>query len=438
MPPIHLSTILVKTPSQLLTQLSHLSTKYGGNGHTILFALSANFSRPEDLQAAVTSLTTFNSGSRKGKEKDSGHVLGCLTDSFSASSFRSASRESLLSCAVGVFDSATCVPFRSTLASREQPQVGRWHAFRKGDEVGKDESANVDWENVGKGPVNWEDIWNQAESSAHPRRIQTLLTLSSPHPDALTSTFSEYLNKQATASSLTLIAAPTHFITGRGVTLFMDGEILGDGAIGLAFLRNEGQTEPPTWKSEFLGARKLSNSMTITSREGNMINALDDANPTRLLLDALETAGLGAARESQAAGSAFKDNEQFALGVVGPSGDVTRTFKITAGDPSSRGGSLSLDAPRAPDVGTMVQFVHHPSDASLVVPPALPGAKPAIGFLTVQEPDLTPDATVSSDKPQILQDTFLAPSTQGFIAQSSSEPSWTCSVPGGMVLLDCP
>ena len=97
MGPIHLSTILTHNTTNIISQISRLSLKYGGRGHTILFALSANFPRSEDLQQVVSTLIKFNDTevvgdihdalSAKGKGKSKGHTLGCLVDSFSSTSF---------------------------------------------------------------------------------------------------------------------------------------------------------------------------------------------------------------------------------------------------------------------------------------------------------------------------------------------------------------
>ncbi len=155
----------------------------------------------------------------------------------------------------------------------------------------------------------------------------------------------------------------------------MNGQIYGEGAVGLAFLHDGEQAKggQSSFRTEFVGMKKLSGPMTVTrcvnysleysflnivcSREGNMINSLDDSNPTRLLLGAIDLAGIGATRDESSSPftATFKDDEQFALGLLSSDGEILETYKITAGDPSSRGGSLSLDATRAPEVGSIVQ-----------------------------------------------------------------------------------
>lgn len=179
--PIHLSTIFSQSTSGILGQISRLSTKYGKRGHTVLFTLSANFPRSEDLQSVVEQLTGFNQG--KGEGKPSGNILGCLTDSFAGVSFQQlastgAKKQNTecagaLSCSIGIFDSAHCIPFRSELTGRTQPQVGRWHAFRKKDETDSDTmgaESRLDWERMkdsAEGKVNWEHIWNPSSSTTN-------------------------------------------------------------------------------------------------------------------------------------------------------------------------------------------------------------------------------------------------------------------------------
>jgi hypothetical protein len=90
---------------------------------------------------------------------------------------RTFDRNDILSCSVGIFNSDDCVPFRSTLAGRTQPQVGRWHSFRKKGEVEIDnsiggsglglnesEAEDVSWPQGKDGEVNWEEVWNRPMS----------------------------------------------------------------------------------------------------------------------------------------------------------------------------------------------------------------------------------------------------------------------------------
>jgi hypothetical protein len=99
-----------------------------------------------------------------------------------------------------------------------------------------------------------------------PSRVSTLLSFSAPHPDALTRALSSYIAQSPSSSSpstsLTLTAAPTHFITGRPVTLFLDGKIYGEGAVGVALLR-DGENDP-SYRTKFVGVKRLGKAMRIT------------------------------------------------------------------------------------------------------------------------------------------------------------------------------
>jgi hypothetical protein len=74
-----------------------------------------------------------------------------------------------------------------------------------------------------------------------------------------------------------------------------------------------------------------------------MINELDNANPTALLVSAIEKSAL--------AGQAAKDDE-FYLGVL-RDGELWQLHHIMAGGPSR--GTMALDTETAPGEGTSVQ-----------------------------------------------------------------------------------
>jgi hypothetical protein len=167
--PLHLSTTLARTPNALQKQLLKLTDIYANKAHTCLFALSANFPSSQDLADTVDILTKFNKR---------GRTLGCLSDSFSAVDFSKSNHiwghenysKPILSCSVGIFDSSRVVPFRSTIPGKTQPQVGRWHSFRKKDGIDDDENEYELNARVGNdnGTVSWEDIWNRSASKNIP------------------------------------------------------------------------------------------------------------------------------------------------------------------------------------------------------------------------------------------------------------------------------
>lgn len=115
---------------------------------------------------------------------------------------------------------------------------------------------------------------------------------------------------------LGLIASSTPFVTGRPVTLFQNHEIFSSGAVGLALTRKTRLT------LDFLDVTKLSNVLTVTKSEGNMVNALDNKNPTQLLLSAIRQSGMKAY-----ASDSLKE-EQFSLATLSSNGKVCTRFSV--------------------------------------------------------------------------------------------------------------
>ena len=173
--PLHLSTTLARTPYALQKQLVKLTDVYANKAHTCLFALSANFPSSQNLADTVDILTKFNKR---------GHTLGCLSDSFSATDFSKINHtwnhkncsKPILSCSLGIFDSSRVVPFRSTIPGKTQPQVGRWHSFRKKDSIDDGENEYDLNARVGNdnGPVSWEDVWNPSKNIPLPEELRSL------------------------------------------------------------------------------------------------------------------------------------------------------------------------------------------------------------------------------------------------------------------------
>lgn len=164
-----------------------------------------------------------------------------------------------------------------------------------------------------------------------------------PHPDSFTQALSDYFSPSTSvATSLGLVAAPTHFVTGRDVTLFFDDRIYGNGTVGLALVNSKDEKEKsaPHVVTEFVGLERLGKKMIVTeqvrcllddlhfiylfgcSAEGNMINSLDDSNPTQLLLRAIE----GVEGLSNQLAHTFREDEQFALAVLSRAGEVSHTY----------------------------------------------------------------------------------------------------------------
>ncbi|KAF7767884.1 hypothetical protein Agabi119p4_7127 [Agaricus bisporus var. burnettii] len=378
---LHLSTYFSRSPIRLLSRINTLAKQYAGHDLTLLFALSSNIPDPEHLGKAVNELTRF----------DRTRTVGCLSGRLGGTTISEVKMDQdVVSLAVAFMDSGMVRPFRSTIPGRDEAQVGRWHAFRKKDEP---EPVEVPLDDD---TLVWGD--ERALNFYSPSHIQGVLYFSDLKPEGLLSSFTHLPN----VNKLGLIASSTPFVTGRPVTLFQNHEIFSSGAVGLVFERKT------CLAVDFLDVTKISPVMTVTKSEGNMVNSLDNKNPTQLLLSAIKQSGLKAH-----ASDWLKEEEQFSLAALSSSGKVDRVYKITAGDPSR--GSISLDSPYAPTLGTQVQFLHRPSSS-------LPNLalsqlhRSAFNFLTVSEEVYASSRPNSQeDFELVLENTFLASSENGFV-----------------------
>lgn len=186
MVPIHLRTLFSSSATSILQEITALSSKYGNKGHTILFSLSTNFRKSEDLEAVFGKLVTFNTprpNTSATAPQVQGYTLGCLVEpptgiyhSQALAAYRR--KQDYISCSIGVFDSANVIAFRSDLPSEEQPQVGRWHSFRKTSTAGSDIRLDQGGAPSPNGPVDWDNIWAQSSLQSNsspelPHELQT-------------------------------------------------------------------------------------------------------------------------------------------------------------------------------------------------------------------------------------------------------------------------
>lgn len=405
-------TLLSRSPSSLLSLLSSLSKSHAD--HSLLFTLSASSAIPaQDLSTLVNRLTSF-----------SNHTVGCLSAPLLGP------YNSLISCSLAVFDPSEAILFRSTIPGRTVPQVGRWHAFRKKDD--DDKALRKGLDDVFD---NWGEVWDRSLGEntlpielrgLNPSDVHDVIYLSDRAPEGLANSLRVFKN----ATKLGLIATSTPFITGRPVTLFHNQNIYDSGAVGIALKRPRSKSRTIV-RTEFMGATPLSPPMTVTQCEGNMINSLDNSNPTKLLLAAIRKHGM----DMETSGT-FKDNEKFSLATV-RNGKLSQMYKITAGDPSR--GNISLDSEHAPSIDTQVQFCYRPKSAILRIPERFSFTSPdTLAFITCDEPQEI-DACGSSVKVDMLPHTFLASSENGFVMCRSgdeAEETWTCTVPGGLGSLE--
>jgi hypothetical protein len=92
--------------------------------------------------------------------------------------------------------------------------------------------------------------------------IDSIIFFSDLHPEGLTESLRAL---PTTTTQLGLVAASTHFISGRPVTLYRDGSFFGEGAVGVALLKEKtNENKIISAHVDFLGIRRLSGSLTVT------------------------------------------------------------------------------------------------------------------------------------------------------------------------------
>ncbi|KIY69331.1 hypothetical protein CYLTODRAFT_349720 [Cylindrobasidium torrendii FP15055 ss-10] len=384
--PVHCSTIISRSSSQVLAYLSRLHTRYPR--HTLLFALSPNFPAPE-LSQLVTQLTTLCPTS-----------IGCLSAPTHSAD--------LISCSLAILESETCIPFRSSIAGIPQPQVGRWHSYRKKDE----KPERPDWPNVwGRKEIVSTPLPLELQHLS-PKDVSALLYFTDASPQGLTASFEAFPH----ATQLGLVATSTPFITGRPFTLFHGKDVHSSGAVGLAL------TDRPKATStiEFTGLESLSEPMTVTQSEGNLVNLLDGRNPTQLLLTALQKSGI-----DMSLNQAFKDDVQFYLMRDGGN----HVYAITAGDPSR--GTIALHGEEGPRVGERVQFYRRPMSMSSRIAHRTSTPSANITFLVSDDAG---QVFYGTEQEGITENSFLAASENGLVFEQGS----VFKIPGGIATLSLP
>jgi len=163
--------------------------------------------------------------------------------------------------------------------------------------------------------------------------------------------------------------------------------------------------------------------ITVIRSEGNLVHELDNSNPTRILLTAIERAGVKNAKE-----------DDFYLAVIN-SGKIRQVYHITSGDPSR--GTISLESHAAPAQGVQVQLCHLSRETSIEWPPV---DRPSMQFLASCRSDTQMSARTGAADGVILPDVFLAASENGFLVGSSkgTKIPWKCKVAGGLARLHWP
>ncbi|KAF8842570.1 hypothetical protein BDN67DRAFT_965712 [Paxillus ammoniavirescens] len=379
------------------------------------------------------------------------------------------------------------VSFRSTIPGRAEPQVGRWHAGRRRSE----EHRGLEQERIGTsrdtgntaarvfsdasgvgGEIDWEMVWDRsarampfsspfnlgsgrdlqtlpdALKNLDPSTIDNIFYFSDRAPEGIASVLEGVFPQ---ANKLALIASSTPFLTGRPVTLFHNGKILSDGAVGIA-LTSSPSSPPPVVELSFPPLDALSPDLEVTSSEGNLILSLNSGNPTQLLLAAIHKHGLSISGDSTWVGK----EDQFYVGIVDTSSDkLTQLHRINSGDPSR--GTIALDTASAPREGSVVRLYHLPRyptpGASAYIPDPLqtnvslfvaPELLPDANSEAERASGTQPDGRTKTDDLSIIPDAFLVASENGFTLSRGSDANttlgkgrmqgpWTCVVPGGRV-----
>ncbi|KAI0265603.1 hypothetical protein BC834DRAFT_924224 [Gloeopeniophorella convolvens] len=398
---LYFSTIFARNASSILGHLSRLPAELAA--HPLLFTLSAN-TPVSSLSPLVSALSSFSS---------SGNV-GCLSGA--------AHSGVPISCSLAFFRKDEATPFRSDIPGRPETQVGRWHAMRKkgADEGGLGSDVALE------GNMDWEKLWSRGlEGDALPPALRklnrkddvhTIISLTDNAPQGFNQALSSFHN----ANKLGLFASSTPFVTGRPFTLIHDDAVYSSGAVGVAL----SASPRPALQTSFIGLRAMSAPLMVTQSEGNLINELDSANPTSLLISAIEKSALS--------GEAAKDDE-FYLGVL-RNGKLWQVHHIMSGGPSR--GTMSLDTETAPVEGTLVQLFHRPRTGAVsAAPPS--AAKHTLTFTASIQPDAAPPPAVESADSEVtvLDDAFVAASENGFMVSREAETTWTCTAPDAQARL---
>ncbi|KAN0127952.1 hypothetical protein V8E53_013574 [Lactarius tabidus] len=276
--------------------------------------------------------------------------------------------------------------------SHPETQVGRWHAMQKrgdwenalgGGELVLSEEESVDWENVWSRSVAG-DAFPASLRELRQVDVHTIVTLMDNAPQGLNQAFSSLFIHATQASSR--LRLPSR----QGGHIPSSSTALSNPPVPLVSLSPE---SPP-----------------VTQSEGNLINELDNANPTALPVSAIEKSALS--------GHAAKDDEFYWVGLSH--------------------GTMALDTETAPGVGTGVQFFHHP--VSHDVAPRESGLRlentlTFVASSQVSNDTATPLEECHDDDVTALEDSFVAASENGFLLRRGEEAAWTSIAPGAQVCL---
>ncbi|KAG6332086.1 hypothetical protein ID866_7004 [Astraeus odoratus] len=443
----HVTTVVGKDFSVLLAALSRVRLPESSST-TLLFSLAPSpTTNLKQLSAFTTSLT----------ERFPIHV-GCISAPLPASG-----RPHLNTCSFS-FALTEGIPFRSIIPGHPEIQVGRWHAGRNRDvsgtrdrakdpadaELGDYEPSIFDAALKDNGKVDWDKVWSLPLSSGPgvayrlPEELQkvksstisSVVYFSDRAPEGITA---ELQNAFPSADQLGLLASSTPFLTGRPVTLFCNGQVYSNGAVGVALPSHFVTSQLDV---SFPPLMALTPPLPVTSSEGNLIISINCGNPTRLLLSAIQKHEL-----TRSGNSAWiSKDDAFYVGVVDGS-NLSELHCINSGDLSR--GTIALDTSMAPRAGSTVQLyrLQCPS-TNFVAKASDPSQKPSLSFLVSPEiehssfspPESDSDRKMDISPQAMYPGTFFAASENGIVVSrrnsiSTRRSPWTCTVPGARVTL---
>ncbi|CCM00623.1 uncharacterized protein FIBRA_02659 [Fibroporia radiculosa] len=428
-----MSTVVTKKASDIIAHLARVRPLI--SAHIPLFTLSATADTdPGELSGLVSQLQSLSDRS-----------VGCLSAPIPS---RSDSFNGAFACSLAIFDFARATSFRSNIPGRPITQVGRWHAFRK------DTTRTTEAEKLGSA-LGGTDLWSlRMNSRSLPVELQaleradtidTVVYFTDGSSEGLVDAFRFF----PSATSVGLVATSTPFVTGRPYTLFHGSAVHSSGAVGVCL----NSPKQPTFHTNFPGLQALTKAMFVTESEGNLIHSLDNMNPTRLLLSAIQQRNGQPGSDGQS-GSALDfqlitKDDLFFVGTIRDNGSdseasVFQLYHITSGDPSR--GTFAIESEFAPTPGMLVQLYHLPRGSvpdvlSRYLPASFSSPASRKMSFSMSPPDVLSLDEISEVGPEtiVIDDTFLVASENGVvIGRQGGDPStrerpWTCKVPGGEI-----
>ncbi|KAI9056514.1 hypothetical protein FKP32DRAFT_1599250 [Trametes sanguinea] len=421
----HMSTIISRKPAEIIAHLSKIRVNPSTN--PLLYSISVSpFTDSSELLNLVSSVKSLSSNS-----------VGCLSAAIPSAR---PSWQQYSAVSLAFFNAEDVTLFRSTIPGRKAALVGRWHAMHKDGrpepEVPLGRRSQMNWESAFSNAYDGNALPAPLEHLS-PDAVDSIVYFTDNAPEGLSSSLAKF----SSAAKLGLIGTGTPFVTGRPYTLFHNDSIHSDGAVGLCL----SSAVKSSTQSAFPGLEPLTRPMVVTSSEGNLVNALDNANPSGLLLRAIQNhPAVGSLSQH-----GISPDLRVYMGTLKQQNgkhELDQLFYVMSGDPSR--GSIALDTDAAPEEGVLVQMFLLPPSASPDIVGEVQKRRSvengphtqSLTFVSTLLEDAH-DSFETSESPDegpiVLEDAFIAASENGCIVSRStegkSERPWKCSVPGGMV-----